>query len=802
VTTDQASAFGHLLWQYRRAAGLTQEALAERAGLSVRGVSDLERGARRAPHRETVRLLADALALGSAERASLERAVRRQHGLPTASQARSAALGSHLPAPLTSFVGRERELAEVPRLLGGPRLLTLIGLGGIGKTRLALEVAGAAAAPETAFVDLASLERAAVVPEAVAAALGVIGTPGQDLPTTLAHALQGRPLLLVLDNCEHVISACAELADGLLRACPDLRILATSREPLGVGGETVWTVPPLALPDPACSSAKELGESAAVRLFVERGQSSLPGFILEEANAAWVADICRRLEGIPLALELAAARVRALGVGELARRLDDRLRLLVGGSRDAPARQQTLRATLDWSYALLSEPERVLLARLVVFAGGWTLEAAEAVGGGDGLAREAVLDLLAQLVDRSLVAVEPTRGGGVRYRMLETVRQYAHERLVERGEVDAVQRRHAAFYRDLAERADPELWRPDQVAWMVRLETELGNLRAALEWSATPAGDPELGLRIAAALWRYWPRSGHLHEGRAYLTRLLALHTEPTSIRAWGLQAAAQVAWYAGDLVAARARLRAALAVAKAPAEARTVLWVHVGLGTLALTDGDPTGAEAILQQGLAFSEQAADPPALFVLLWALSNVKRAQGDLMAAQRLLEEALAQIQVHGDHDGIGYALLGLGHLALIRGDFGRAVSLQLEGLAVFQQAVDIVNIPHCLDELAMTAAALGDLAQATRLFAAAATQRVQAGGAPWPLTLAEREGSLAAARAGLGDAAFEAAWQVGRDFSLAQAIAEAAELVGGAEAARQEGAGGARHARPRAGGRRK
>ena len=779
---DRSSAFGRLLSQYRRTAGLTQEALAERAGLSARGVSDLERGARRAPRRETVRLLAEALELGPAEQARLEQAVLRQRGPPSAGEARArfAALGSRLPAAVTTFVGRKRELAEVRRLLGRTRLLTLVGPGGIGKTRLALEVAGAVAASAAAFVDLASLERAAVVPEAVAAALGVLDTPGQGLLTTLARALEGRPMLLVLDNCEQVVSACAELADALLRACPDLRVLATSREPLGVPGEVVRTVPPLAVPDPADGqSVGQLNKVGSVRLFVERVQLGLPGFVLEEANAPRVAEICRRLEGIPLALELAAARVRALGVAEVANRLDDRLDFLVGGARTGPARQQTLRATLAWSYDPLSEPERVLFARLAVFAGGWTLEAAEAVCADEQSGQGTVPGVLAQLVDRSLTVAEPTGSGGVRYRLLETVRQYAHERLVERGEPDAMQRRHAAFYRGLAERADPELWGPDQVAWAARLETELSNLRAALDWCTTPAGDPELGLRIAAALWWFWARSSHLHEGRAYLTRLLALHTEPTSARAWGLHAAAHCAWYAGDLAVARAQVRAALALAKTPADARTIVWAHAGLGSITLAEGDPARAEAILRQGLAFTEQAADAPARHVLLWALGEAKRGQGDLIAAELLYQEALAQATTHGDHAGIGYALLALGHLALIRGEFARAVALQLESLAV-RQAVDALKISHCLDHLAMIAVELGDLARATRLFAAGAAERAQTGGAPWPLTLAERERALAAARAGLDEAAFEAEWQVGRNLSLEQAIDEGTALVDLAE----------------------
>ncbi|MDQ6675410.1 MAG: helix-turn-helix domain-containing protein, partial [Chloroflexota bacterium] len=700
--TDSGDTFGALLRAHRLAANLTQATLAERAAVSTRGIQDLERGLRR-PHRQTLLRLMAALGLSADEQASLRAvatptprrgATELQRKLEWISRARLSDR-HNLPLQLSSFVGREDELAELQRVSRIARLLTLTGAGGIGKTRLAMEAARAMASayPDGVWlVELAHLVDPGLVPEAVATAVGVLGTPGQDMSTTLALALQRRSLLLLLDNCEHLVASCAALADGLQRACPELRILATGREPLGVAGELVWTVQPLAVPDPAdAPSVDVLSDIAAVRLFVERAQAGQPGFVLHEANGALVADICRHLEGVPLALELAAARVRTLGVTELASRLDDRLHLLVGGSRVAPARQQTLRATLDWSYALLSEPERTLFARLAVFAGGWTLEASEAVCAGDGLAREAVLDVLAQLVDRSLVAVDPTPGGGVRYRLLETVREYAHERLVESAEVAGLQRRHATWYHQLAERADRLLLGPDQMAWMARLETELGNLRAALDWSASLAGDPELGLRTAAALWWFWPRSGHLHEGRAYLNRLLALHTKPTSVRAWGLQAAAQAAYLAGDLVTAQVQARAALSIAKAPPDARTILWAHTGLGALAMVDGDSSGAEEILRQGLSYGEQAADPTGVDVLLWTLGEVKRGQGDLMVARRLLEETLARSEAHGHHDGVCYALASLGHLALVSGDFSRAVSLQLECLAL-RQTVDLLNIP--------------------------------------------------------------------------------------------------------------
>ena len=760
-------AFGALLQQHRRAARLSQEELAERAGLSRRGISDLERGVRRAPYPSTVRLLAQALGLSEAEQAALLRAGGRSTGAVPAEPR------AHLPIALSSFVGRQHEVAELQRLLPSVRLLTLVGPGGIGKTRLALAIAELAER-EAAFVDLAALERGAVVPDAVAAALGVVGRPGQELSAILAEVLGSRALLLVLDNCEHVVQAAAELADGLLRACPALRVLATSREPLGVPGETAWPVPPLLIPErDAELSLEQLGELGAVRLFVERTRATLPDFGLAATNAAAAAEICRHLDGIPLALELAAARVRVLGVSQLAARLKDRLGVLVGGSRTAPARQQTLRATLDWSYALLSEPERLLLARLAVFVGGWTLEAAEAVCGGDGLG---VLEVLSQLADRSLVSAELHSDGSMRYRLLETVRQYAHERLLDRGEAAAVQRRHATFYAQLAEQADPELWGLDQVAWIERLNTELGNIRAALEWSATGVGDPEVGLRLAAALWWFWPRGGHVREGREHLGRLLGLNQAPTVLRAWGLHAAACAAWFAGDLAGGRAHCNEALSVATRLADHRIVAWALNGLGVHALGEGQVATAGAFLRRGISVARAVSDPVPVYTGTHFLGEVALAEGRFAKAERLLNEALGLIEAHGDHCGRSHTLFSLGHLALVRGQLARAVSLQLDSVAVRRLVGDALGVSHCLDELACIARAAGDLARAARLFGAAEAVRAPTGGGVWPPRSADRERALDATRAGLGEAAFETEWAVGAGESLEGALADARALT--------------------------
>ena len=401
-----------------------------------------------------------------------------------------------LPHPLTTFVGRARELDDLRRLLeapGGPRLLTLTGPGGVGKTRLALQAArealerAPAAYPEgVCLVDLAPVRDAGLVPQTVAAAVGVREEPDRELLATLTNALRPRRLLLVVDNCEHLVEACARLAEALLQACPGLRILATSRELLGVAGETARRVPSLRLPDPSRlrrpPPAEALRGYEAVRLFVDRAQAVQSSFRLTEQNAPAVARICAQLDGIPLAIELAAGRLPALSAEQLAARLEDRFRLLTGGSRTALPRHQTLRAAVDWSHALLREPERVVFRRLAVFAGGWTLEAAEAVCAGGAIEAPAVVDLLTQLVAKSLVLAEE-HGGAVRYRLLETLRQYAHGQLDDAGEGPGVRARHLTWYLALAERAAPELRGPQQVAWLDRLEAELDNVRVLLDWS-------------------------------------------------------------------------------------------------------------------------------------------------------------------------------------------------------------------------------------------------------------------------------------------------------------------------------
>ncbi|HEV2238806.1 MAG TPA: AAA family ATPase, partial [Ktedonobacterales bacterium] len=464
----------------------------------------------------------------------------------------------NLPIQLTSFIGREREVAEVTQLLATARLVTLTGSGGCGKTRLALR-AGADALDRfddgVWLVELAPLADPAHVTQAVATALGVPAEPGRPLLATLTEHLRARHLLLVLDNCEHLVAACAGLADALLHACPHLTILATSREPLVIEGEHSFHVPSLGLPEAGQTpTLARVAACEAARLLIERATAAQPDFALTERNATAVEQLCRRLDGIPLALELAAARVRALTVEQVAQRLDDRFHLLTGGSRKALPRQQTLRALIDWSHDLLTPAERTLFRRLAVFAGGWTLEAAEEVCSGDVVAPTDVLDLLARLVDKSLVLADEQQAAA-RYHLLETVRQYAGEKLLEAGEAESLRDRHLTCFLALAEEAHSHSGTVEQYAWARRLAAEYDNLRTALEWSRAQPSETELELRLAGAMMFAWLAFGHLSAGRAALEQALA-RSNPharTQARARALAMAGQLAGMQMDVAAASA---------------------------------------------------------------------------------------------------------------------------------------------------------------------------------------------------------------------------------------------------------
>jgi predicted ATPase/class 3 adenylate cyclase/Flp pilus assembly protein TadD len=621
---------------------------------------------------------------------------------------------NNLPIQLTSFIGREHEIMEVKKLLSTARLLTLSGAGGVGKTRVAIQVA--AELLETFedgvwMVELVGLSDPALVPHTVASALRVREQSGRPPLTTLADFLQPKHVLLVLDNCEHLVTACGQLAEALLRVCPTLRILATSREALSIPGEAIWRVPSLSLPDPRGPQSPEaLTRYEAVRLFVERAVFSQPGFALIRSTAPAVVQICCRLDGIPLAIELAAARTKVLAVEQIAARLDDRFQLLAGGSRTVLPRHRTLRAAMDWSYDLLLEPERVLLRRLSVFAGGWTLEAAEAVCSGDGVEKAVVLDLLTQLVDKSLLVAE-TQNGEARYRLLETVRQYGRDRLVESGESDRLHTSHLHFFLRQAE-AVQNLSGPAEDVWRQRMETEHDNMRATLEWSWAKQ-DTEATLRLAAALASFWNVRGYWTEGRKWLEAALAATSGASSIlRGEAFDAAGALAWFQGDIGCAVARFEESIALSRALGNKEGMTDALRHLGIVAYRQGNYGRATALLEESLGLSRELGHKAPFTLHL--LGIVARLRGEYEQAEALGREALALNQELGNKRHTALSLDSLGLLAYYRGNYPQAHALCEEGLALNREQGDKFGIAGSLNSLALVACGQGDYNRAGAL----------------------------------------------------------------------------------------
>ncbi|MGH2372497.1 MAG: ATP-binding protein [bacterium] len=623
---------------------------------------------------------------------------------------------NNLPLQLTSFIGRDREKAEVRQLLAATRLLTFTGVGGVGKTRLALQVAAEVLEDfkyGVWLVDLAPIADPHLTPRAVAAALHVREQAGRLLFTTLSDYLRNKNLLLLLDNCEHVLSMCAELVDALLRGCPDLRVMATSREPLGISGEVTWSVPSLSLPEPhRLPPAENLAEYEAVRLFVERALAASPSFRVTDQNALAVAQVCHQLDGIPLAIELAAARMKAMSVEQIAARMDNRFRLLKGG-RTAVARHQTLRRVMDWSYDLLLEKERAVLRRLSVFAGGLTLEAGEAVCGGDGIDEVEVLDLLALLVDKSLLVADE-QGGDMRYRLLERLRQYSRERLIKSREAQEVHGRHLRFFLRLAEKAEPHLTTAGQLSWLSRLEMEHDNLRVALEW-ALNGGELEAGLRLAGALWKFWYGHGHFSEGREWLEKLLARGSDASaSTRGQALVGAGVLAWRQGDYRLAETRGEESLRLYRDLGEKHGIAYSLNLLGVTARDQGRYERATELHSESLAQFRELGDD---FGIAFAVADLGRAafrQGDYDTAAALSEESLALFRKVGERWGTARSLFTLARIALRKGDYERAATLCEESLAMSRELGDKEAVAHALQSLGIVAGDRGHWDRAMRL----------------------------------------------------------------------------------------
>ena len=730
-------------------------------------------------------------------------------------------------SPLSSFVGRELQLRDVHRVLIDTRLLTLTGPGGVGKTRLALELARELErdprfADGVRFSGLAALTDAALVPQEIAAVLGVREEAGQHVVETMQEALRDRRLLLVLDNCEHLVAPCAALAEALLRVCPGLTILATSREPLNIAGETVWPVPPLSVPTPTEARLPDaLLRHEAVRLFVERARAAAPTFALSDANASATAEICMRLDGIPLAIELAAARIRMLGPQQIADRLNDRFRLLTGGARTALPRHQTIRALVDWSYELLPEQERTLFCRLGVFAGGWSLDMAEAVGAGEGIDQSSVMDLLGRLVDKSLVVVQPhteRAGEQVRYDLLETLRHYALERLTADNSLESTARRHASYFLDLVERADARFWASDEAGALSSIEPEHDNVRAALRYFLS-TGAVDYALRLASSMGMFWFIRGYCTEGRTWLHEALGLAAadgpaaSSGAAHAKALHADGRLAHVQGDYGVAEERLHAAITIWQRLGDDSQMANALFLLGRIALARGDRAAMMPLLLESLARAERVGyqsmqrltrlwlaqvafeDGDDEATRAWAaqvlgkddaggsrrdacfalrlLGDVEARQGNRARARELLEASLA----HGREVGrwlAAWSALDLADL-LIEQDPEAARRLLQEALTAYRDAGDREGVAATLEVSARFAAAVGLAAAALRLGGATAALRATVGALSGP-GRSHLHAYFDGARATLGAGPADVAWTQGMSLSYGRAISEALALL--------------------------
>jgi predicted ATPase/DNA-binding CsgD family transcriptional regulator/Tfp pilus assembly protein PilF len=720
-------------------------------------------------------------------------------------------MNTNLSVPLTSFIGRGREMADVKRLLESHRLATLTGTGGTGKTRLALQVGAElldAFKNGVFFVALAALTDPALVVSAIAHTLGVRESGGQPLMQTLTDYLQSKQLLLVLDNFEHLLAA-APVVNELLAPAPQLKVLVTSRAPLHLSGEREYPVPPLALPDPKqLPPLESLSQYAALELFIQRAQAVKPDFSLTHQNADAVVEICYRLDGLPLAIELAAARVKMLTPEAMLARLASRLKLLTGGARDLPARQQTLRNTIEWSYNLLNASEQQLFRRLALFAGGFSLAAAEAVCNAGADLQLDLFEGSASLLDKSLLQ-HSELGAEPRYAMLETIREYALQSLNASGEADAMRRRHAEYYLRLAESAAPALKGPQQLAWLNRLETELDNLRAALGW-ALQSGEVERGLRAASALRAFWSARAHLSEGREWLTSMLARPeaSANTEARVEALYTSGFLASIAGEpalsLLEASTNLarelgtagmrvlalslaeRAYVAVSRGPAEARAMADESLSiarqsgdtrattaslgsLGWVFMQAGDYSAAQFSYEESIRLLRELGDKWQVGQALGNIGMVLYEKGEYLAAAGYLEQALEIMREFGDSRNSADAMQDLGRVVLAQGNYPRAQLMYEQSLTISRGLGNKRGIMMVLEAFASLAVARGRFESAVRLFGAIEALLAETGGELEPHYRADFDRNLAAARAQLDEAAFQRAWAAGRAMSMDQAI---------------------------------
>jgi predicted ATPase/DNA-binding XRE family transcriptional regulator len=807
--------FGTWLHQRRRALDLTQKALAEQVGCAEITLRRMEADSYK-PSNELALVLLEKLGIPESERPQLVRFARGLSNLPENSP--QPKHPNNIPHQLTSFIGREMEIAEVVDLVKTHPLVTLTGAGGTGKTRLSLQVASEllAAFPDGIWqIDFTPINEASFVPYTVANLFG-LREPGDAKPSItelLVDHFRSRQALLIFDNCEHLIEAIAQLANLLLQSSMKLYVLATSREALGVKGETIFRVPSLKNPVPELGLAS-LMESESVRLFVERASDSASGFSLTPNNASSIAQICVRLDGIPLALELAAARVKMMTVEEIASRLNDRFQLLTNGARTSLPRHQTLRAMIDWSYNLLSEQERILFRRLAVFVGGWTLEAAESVCNGEGIETNQVLDLMSQLVNKSLILVNVV-GGVSRYRRLETIREYAREKLDASGESDIVHDKHLEFFLKLAETAEPHLHRRDAIEWHDRIEADHDNIRQALEWAQSSKDRAESGLRLVSALIDFWLTRGYLVEGRERTSAMLAHANDfqRTSLYSNVLSNAAWFASFLGDFPGARSFANEALETSRQLDDKLGISYALHVLGAVAIDNNEYALAEKLLEEALQNKRELKDVPLLGLLTtmgWSAFGV----GDYPLARKRLNEALVLANKAGDKDNVSTALGGLAEvnlregkydsatklieesigieiesgdkwhlgvalgvwawIAILQGDWETAFSRLNESIAVRKGISDKGGLVWCVEKLGQVMLGMKEEVKAVKLFSAAETIRVALGSTVDPFDQAQYQKDIAKLRNELGEDVFSTAWDQGSVLSLDAAIAFALE----------------------------